>query len=615
VLSLIKIFKTMPYSDYWEDRGFPWEHDPGPPKNLSWIRLFSESPNYRGLGNALSGKERYRWHFGPMYYRGRLGPKQVKVLVIGQEGAQDESLAHRSFVGSSGARMQHFLQFIGIGYHYLFLNTFVYPIFGQYGDNDLRWLAQSPHSPIARQRGEIFSYVLKKNDVRLVVAVGRAAKESVQTWLESRGGSCPDGTDDLSTATGDFLDAKTKIVGVVHPGGAKDADQKENIIASFQAAVDKIRDWAAQDTGWLPAEPGRTRNLDLPFEFNKAPIPFRDLPLGTSWRLGRGSTTSNRMDEERSIQIFAAGGQYNQFTGIQYSGLSNGSNEGYSQLETDYPYEPPVNQYKEYDKGPLVGFLKILQGAYASKRWPDFTTLGATSEASLGYQAAYRGRPNQARFLILADQQSQDDLFTMRALTGNGGQHIQSFLKAAGIESNYCFLRLLPVDTLDLSFNQQKTIMEHPEVIKVYQSLVDKVIRYKKTKVIITFGRMSQHLLELLNLPAAVPVVTCKSWSQSGAKQDWKDKLEELKSKSYEKEITANFEYDGEREQIPRKDLPFGVLRWQGSSGDRAQRARLENGDWSPHYYKWFLPDWVYNLPPEPLSASEQKAVDKFSTE
>ena len=603
----------MPYSDYWEHRGFPWEYDPGPPKNLSWARLFSESPNYRGLGNALSDKERYRWHFGPMYYRGRLKPNQVKVLIIGQEGAQDESLAHRSFVGSSGSRMQYFLNFIGINYHYLFLNTFVYPIFGQYSDDDLRWLAQNSDSPIATQRDEILSYVLKKNDIRLVVAVGRAAKESVKTWVESRGGSCPNGIEDLSTATGDFLDPKTRILGVVHPGGAKKPDQKLIIEASFQAAVDTIHNWVTQDPDWLPLDGGMVRDLQVPYEFNKAPIPFRDLALGTPWRLGRGSTTSNRMDDERSIQIFAAGGKYNQKTGLSYNGLSNGSSEGYSHLHGDYPYEPPVNQYRDYDKGPLPGFLKVLQGAYTSKQWPDFSTLGVTSEPSLGYQVAYRGRPNRARFLILADQQSHDDLFTMRALTGNGGQHIQSFLRAAGIDHNYCILRVLPVDTKDLSFNEQKSILENVQVKLMYQSLLNKVTRYGKTKVLLTFGRMSNYLLPLLQVEASLKCILCKSWSQSGATANWHEKLLEIKTITYSKDIQPSFEYNGEREQIPRKDLPFGVLRWQGSSGDRAQRASLENGNLSPHYYKWFLPDWVYNLPAEPLSQPEKDAVEKFT--
>jgi len=49
-----------------------------------------------------------------MSYGGRLAPGSAKVLVIGQEGAQDESLAHRSFIGGTGARLQHLLGWFGI---------------------------------------------------------------------------------------------------------------------------------------------------------------------------------------------------------------------------------------------------------------------------------------------------------------------------------------------------------------------------------------------------------------------------------------------------------------------------------------------------------------------
>jgi hypothetical protein len=50
--------------------------------------------------------------------------------------------------------MQHFLGHLGIDRSYLFLNTFVYPIFGQY-TQDLRPLAQDPRSPIVAHRHEI----------------------------------------------------------------------------------------------------------------------------------------------------------------------------------------------------------------------------------------------------------------------------------------------------------------------------------------------------------------------------------------------------------------------------------------------------------------------------
>ncbi len=113
-------------------------------------RTFRRTPNYRGLGLAVTGDEAFRWHFGPMFYRGRLDGSS-RVLVIGQEGAQDESLSHRSFTGGTGSRMQHFLRHIGLDRSYLFLNTFVYPIFGQY-DGALPRIGQDPRSPIVIHR-------------------------------------------------------------------------------------------------------------------------------------------------------------------------------------------------------------------------------------------------------------------------------------------------------------------------------------------------------------------------------------------------------------------------------------------------------------------------------
>ena len=47
--------------------------------------------------------------------------------------------------------MQHLLRHIGLDRSYLFLNSFVYPINGQY-ENPLRPLAQDPRSPIVIHR-------------------------------------------------------------------------------------------------------------------------------------------------------------------------------------------------------------------------------------------------------------------------------------------------------------------------------------------------------------------------------------------------------------------------------------------------------------------------------
>jgi hypothetical protein len=86
--------------DMADERGDPWEHDPGPTTASGWAALFAETPNYRGLGRAVVGREAFRWHHGPMFFRGRLDGS-AKVVLVGQEGAQDESLSHRSFTGGT----------------------------------------------------------------------------------------------------------------------------------------------------------------------------------------------------------------------------------------------------------------------------------------------------------------------------------------------------------------------------------------------------------------------------------------------------------------------------------------------------------------------------------
>ncbi len=53
-------------------RGMPSEFDAGPSKSSGWPELFAATPNYRELGRVVVGREACRWHFGPMFYRGRL---------------------------------------------------------------------------------------------------------------------------------------------------------------------------------------------------------------------------------------------------------------------------------------------------------------------------------------------------------------------------------------------------------------------------------------------------------------------------------------------------------------------------------------------------------------
>ncbi len=590
----------------WEGRGYPWEYDPGPPKNRCWPRLFSETPNYRQLGKILLGREKFRWHFGPMYYRGRLRDNEVKVLVIGQEGAQDESLSHRSFTGFTGSVMQHLLNYIGITESYLFLNTFAYPIFNQYTEPELKWLAQNPDSPIVKHRQEIFNYVLDRNDVHLVVAAGIAAKESVVTWVKSRGGNCPSGTQDISQCTGDFLDPSTKVVGVIHPAspGSKKAD--------YESAIAKIKLWMDNDANWLPPDPDGSRQFSSPYKFKRAPIPFRDLHFGCTPILGRGKTTSNRGDHQRSIQVYSsAGNSDNTGVTLSYSDLAYGTKEGYGEDQGDLPYEPPRKNYRTYDKGPGKTFAKLFMGGKSELEWPDFQALGATVHSSFGNGPIYRGRPSSASILVFADQQSNDDLLTGRALSGESGQHLQAFLESIGIIESYVIIRIFPVDTLDLDTNGNRAILADAQVQKMYQAITGEVIeKSSNIGLVLTFGPTSRTLLGSLSL-GRISTASLKSWDERGALQDWQGKLQDIQLENYKRDIAnPSFVYDGRRGQIPRIDLPYGFLRWQGTSSNRVRRAKDEATQLlSPDYYKIFMPEWAFSLDPAPLSSSEQVAV------
>jgi uracil-DNA glycosylase len=569
--------------------------------------VFAETPNYRGLGRAVTGREAFRWHFGPMFYRGRLTDGAVKVLVIGQEGAQDESLAARSFVGGTGGRMQHLLGHLGITRSYLFLNTFVYPIFGQYTDK-LWWLAQDPASPIVQHRHRIFDEVLSRNELRLVIAVGTAARESVVSWVRAHGGSTA-GPSEVEACDASVLRRNVKLLGVLHPGGAAAGGATE-IIADFKRAIAQVEAWTAADPGWLPSDPDGELGAAGSFVYRAAPIPFRDLPYGTNWRLGRGATSSNRADEQRSIQLFGAGGRYNaRGDDLNYRSLAPGSEDGYAAGDGEVAYEPPRRPWGGYDRGPAPAFARLLQGGARGLEWPDPGALGLPGDGSFGLGGGYRGRFGEVRVLVVADQESHDDLFCGRAMCGDGGQHFQGVLDAMGVTSRYLILRTLPFDTLGVPWATVRRVVDHPQTLALHAALLGRIrATSPNLGALLAVGPQARRLVAALPTDP-LPVVELRAWRESGARSDWNRALARLRDLGVSTETPPTWTWDGRRPQIPRQDLPYGSLRWRGTSGDRAIRAE-QDGRPSPHYLKLFAPAWAFDLLPQPLSAAEQVAAD-----
>src|SRR6187397_2183837 len=74
----------------------------------------------------------FRVEWGPIFHRGRLDGS-ARVLVIGQDPATHETVTRRILVGEAGQRAQGLLGRLGITRSYVFINAFLYSVYGQGG--------------------------------------------------------------------------------------------------------------------------------------------------------------------------------------------------------------------------------------------------------------------------------------------------------------------------------------------------------------------------------------------------------------------------------------------------------------------------------------------------
>lgn len=596
-------------------RGNPGEFDPGPPPNSKWAELFARVPNFRSIGVAMirGHGEKFRWTFGPMFYRGRLAPNQVKVFVVGQEGAQDESLSNRSFTGGTGAKMMGYLNSIGINRSYLFMNTFAYTINGQYSEPELKNLAQNPRSPVVLHRHEMFNYMLETNrgSLNMVIAVGTAAKDTVRTWIRSRGGKCDFVEETGTKCDGSVLGSNIQVIGVKHPGAAgKNPSAVTGLRKNFRTAFEVVMKRRSSTPQWLPMDPGAQVNAR--YNFDSAPVPFRDFAYSTTWRLGRGGTSSNRDDRQQSIQIFSAAGQYNN-KNSKYERPKDADKKISDMPANEVEWEFMKSRPNEFDPGPLSPQLAtLMMGGSAGFTYPDFSRLGVTSHASLGFMGPYRGRLHQAQVLVMTDQESVDDLFSARAMTGLGGQRFQTFLNAIGIRSQYAILRVLPVDVSDLDVRKQISIATHPDVTKIRQAVLDEVIKQSHPKLILAVGPVSAEALK--SYRTSIPIVNMAASTDAQFAGQWVSVAQQLNQKkpvALSTEVAPVSYNPAVLTAIPRADLPFHSRWWMGTSGSRAARG-MGSGKMDGNYYKLYMPDWVFRLSPKTLSPAEGGMIEQI---
>src|SRR5687768_6038487 len=122
----------------------------------------------------------FRVEWGPIFHRGRLDGS-ARVLVIGQDPAQHETIIRRVLVGEAGRRVQGFLAKLGIVESYVIVNTYLYSVFGSVSS------ATRKGAGLVGYRNKWFAALLASGNIEGVVAFGTAANEAWSLWKATPG--------------------------------------------------------------------------------------------------------------------------------------------------------------------------------------------------------------------------------------------------------------------------------------------------------------------------------------------------------------------------------------------------------------------------------------------
>ena len=165
--------------------------------------------------------DQFRLEWGPIFHRGRLDGS-ARVLVIGQDPAQHETVVRRILVGEAGRRVQGFLAKLGITRSYVFINAFLYSVYGSVKAKTRR------NAQLIDYRNRWIEALLSTGRIEAVVALGTAADEAWKFWLASPAAQVRERrlcSDDTSHPAREFVRGRE---GQTRGGDEEDAAQLEH---------------------------------------------------------------------------------------------------------------------------------------------------------------------------------------------------------------------------------------------------------------------------------------------------------------------------------------------------------------------------------------------------
>lgn len=212
--------------------------------------------DYPGPPTYPKGDFRLEW--GPVFHRGRLDGS-ARVLVIGQDPAQHETIARRILVGEAGHRLQGFLFKLGLDRSYVLVNTFLYCLFGKTGNK------HRDNKRIAQYRNRWLDALFQPGRIDAVIALGSLAESAWGTWKETPAGQS----------------TNAKFVRITHP------TQPESSGNPHAAAIKAmLENW---NIGLQKLHPLPNRDKQRPLKLygdafapgEKVAIPELDMPAGS----------------------------------------------------------------------------------------------------------------------------------------------------------------------------------------------------------------------------------------------------------------------------------------------------------------------------------------------
>ena len=219
--------------------------------------LASEYP-----GADIYPPDQFRVEWGPIFHRGRLDGS-ARVLVVGQDPAQHETVVRRILVGEAGRRLQGLLAKLGITRSYVFVNAFLYSVYGSVKARTRK------DARLVEYRNRWLDALIGNGRVEAVLALGSAADEAWQLWKDTPNGQA-------------FSAAYAPVIHPTYPESASKGDRAK--LAEGTRKLLKNWNGALQQLQTAIAHPDAATPLalygDTWAEGDRPPVPALDFPAG-----------------------------------------------------------------------------------------------------------------------------------------------------------------------------------------------------------------------------------------------------------------------------------------------------------------------------------------------